>query len=88
MPFKTTAAHIVGDEKFGPQIARNLNTHELEHRKYYKEKISADFPLTITIGVQGHYKTFENSSDYFDWLQESKEAAYMWRGCVDDKHGN
>ena len=60
-----------------------MNTHQSEYRHIYEEKVSADFPLEITIGVQGKSKIFQNSVDYFDWLQESWEAAYMWRGCVD-----
>ena len=80
---RTTAAHTAGDEDEGPQIARNLNTHLSNYRYIYKEKISADFPLTIQIGVKGDTKTFKNSDDYFDWLQESNEAAYKWNGCVD-----
>ena len=47
------------------------------------EKISADFPLTITVGVKGETITFETSDQYFDWLQESREAAYKWSSCVD-----
>ena len=80
---RTTAAHVMGDQRDGPQIARDLNTHQAEYRSIYQEKVSADFPLTITIGVQGQEKTFLNSNDYFNWLQESHEAAFMWRGCVD-----
>ena len=80
---RTTAAHVVGDQREGPQLARDLNTHQAEYRTIYEEKVSADFPLSITIGVQGQEKTFENSNDYFNWLQESHEAAFMWRGCVD-----
>ena len=72
-----------GDEEEGPSLARYLNTHQSEYRDYYEQKVSADFPLTITVGVQGEKKEFENSREYFDWLQESNKAAYMWRGCVD-----
>ena len=74
---RTTSAHILGDEKDGPKLARDLNTHKALYRKIYEEKISADFPLKVTIGVQGQFRIFENSTEYFDWLMESKEAAYM-----------
>lgn len=80
---RATAAHIAGNEEEGPNLARDLNTHQSEYRDYYEQKVSADFPLTITVGVQGEKKEFENSREYFDWLQESNKAAYMWRGCVD-----
>ena len=80
---RTTPAHIAGDEKNGPELARDLNTHQPMYRSYYEQKISADFPLKVTIGVQGQFKVFENSANYFDWLLESREAAYMWRGCMD-----
>ena len=81
---RTTAAHIEGDEDKGIELARDLNTHQALNREWYKEKLSSkDFPMTVTIGVKGEIKTFKNSDDYFDWLQESKEAAFMWRGCID-----
>ena len=68
---RTTAAHITGDEEDGPQKARNLNKHLSNYTPWYKEKICGNFPLTIT------------SDQYFDWLQESREAAYKWSSCVD-----
>ena len=80
---RTTAANITGDEDNGPQLGRDLNTHLSNYREVYKEKISADFPLTITIGVKGETKQFNTSDEYFDWLQESKEAAFKWNTCVD-----
>ena len=61
----------------GIQLARDLNTHQAEYREVYEEKISADFPLNITIGIGGETKLFKNSKAYFDWLQESQEAAFM-----------
>ena len=79
----TTAVHIAGDENEAKQLARDLNTHLSNYRPIYAEKISADFPLTVTKGVQGEYKIFENSQDYFDWLQESEKAAFKWSSCVD-----
>ena len=33
--------------------------------------------------MKGETKLFNNCEEYFDWLAESKEAVYMWRGCVD-----
>ena len=39
--------------------------------------------MEVTIGVNGELKVFETSEEYFDWLKESKKAAYMWRNCVD-----
>ena len=80
---RTTAAHIYGDENEGPQLARDLNTHLSNNRDYNEEKISADFPLTVTVGINGEIAVFENSKDYFDWLQESRRAAYKWSSCVD-----
>ena len=80
---RTTAAHVYGDEEKGIELARDLNTHMALNRDYYVNKISADFPLEITIGISGENKWFENSHDYFDWLLESKQAAYRWRTCVD-----
>ena len=80
---RVTAAHISGDEEEGPQLARDLNTHQSEYRQYYKAKIVDEFPQTITLGTGETTKKFENSREYFDWLQESAEAAYMWRHCVD-----
>ena len=81
---RTTAAHIEGDEDKGIEMARNLNTHLALNRELYKEKLSSiDFPMEVTIGVKGQTKSFSNSDEYFDWLQEAKEAAYMWRGCID-----
>ena len=80
---RTTAAHVFGDPDEGPQLARDLNTHQAEYRPHYEEKISADFPFTATIRVNGETKLLQNSTEYFDWLQESQNAAYMWRGCVD-----
>ena len=81
--YRTAAAHTLGDEEEGPGLARDSNTHQSEYREYYEEKIAADFPLTITIGVKGEFKVFETPTEYFDWLQESNRAAFMWRGCVD-----
>ena len=63
---RTTPAHIAGDEKNGPELARDLNTHQPMYRSYHEQKISADFPLKITIGVQGQFKVLEKSADYFD----------------------
>ena len=80
---RTVAAHISGYEHEGLQYARNLNTHLATYRPYYKEKISADFPLLVTISVKGETKLFHTCDEYFDWLAESKEAVFMWRGCVD-----
>ena len=67
---RTTAMHVMGDENEGPQLARDLDTHLSANRGYYEDKLSADFPLTVTIGIRGETKIFEHSSDYFDWLQE------------------
>ena len=41
--------------------------------------------MTITIGVNGEKKHFQKGQeqDFFDWLAEAPEAAYMWRGCMD-----
>ena len=81
---RTTAAHTEGDEDKGIEWARNLNTHEALYRDYYNEKLSSnDFPMIVTVGVKGETKTFTNSEDYFDWLVQAKEAAFMWRGCID-----
>ena len=80
---RTAAAHIGGDENGGLQLARDLNTHLAEYRPIYEEKISADFPLLVTIGVKGVTKLFNTCQEYFDWLAESEEAIFMWRGCVD-----
>ena len=80
---RTAGAHLFGDENEGPQMARDLNTHLSYGRDYYEEKISADFPLTVTVGVNGEIARFENSNEYFDWLQESRRAAYKWSSCVD-----
>ena len=79
---RTAAAHIEGNEDNGPIMGRNLNTHLSEYRPYYKDKIG-DFPIEVTIGVNGESKVFEPFESYFDWLQESKKAAYMWRNGVD-----
>ena len=80
---RTTAAHVVGDANEGPKLARDLNTHLADYRGVYEEKIAADFPLTVTVGVKGETKIFENATEYFDWLQDSSKAAFMWRGCTD-----
>ena len=80
---RTTSAHIDGDQNNWPQYARDLNTHQALYRNYYIEKISADFPLTVTIIVKGEVKVFENPNDYFDWLLEATKATVIWRGCVD-----
>ena len=80
---RTAAAHTLGDENNGLGLSRDLNTHKSGYRNYYKDKISADFPLNITVGVKGEFKVFENADEYFDWLMESKRSTYMWRGCVD-----
>ena len=81
---RTTAAHLEGDEDKGIELARDLNTHQALNREVYKDKLSSsDFPMTVTIGVKGKTKTFTNADEYFDWLQEAKEASYMWRGCMD-----
>ena len=80
---RTAASHMEGDEEKGPIMARDLNTHLSEYRPFYQDKIGADFPMEVTIGVNGESKKFETSEAYFDWLQESKKAAYMWRNCVD-----
>ena len=81
----TTAVHIAGDEELTPHIARNLNTHLALNREYYLDKIKSDFPFTAIIGTSGNTKTFNKGEEdmFFDWLAESKEAIYMWRGCVD-----
>ena len=67
------------------ELARDLNTHLAMYRHIYLPKIEADFPLTITIGVNGQEKIFNKGQeqDFFDWLAEAPEAAFMWRGCVD-----
>ena len=80
---RTTAAHIYGDEEEWTQLARDLNTHQAEYRDIFTEKISADFPVTVQVGVKGETKVLQNSTEYFDWLQESRRAAFMRRGCVD-----
>ena len=54
----TTAVHIAGDEDFTPECASNLNKHLSKHRNYCLNKISADFPLTVKIGINGDTKTF------------------------------
>ena len=80
---RTTAAHTEGDEERGPSMGRDLNTHLSEYRLVYQDKIAAYFPMEVTIGVNGEREHFETSEAYFDWLQESKKAAYIWRNCVD-----
>ena len=80
---RTTAAHMYGDEEEWPQLARDLNTHQALYRGYWEDKISADFPCTITVGVNGETKELANSTEYFDWLQESRSAAYLLMSCID-----
>ena len=48
-------------------------------------KIEADFPMTVKIGTGGKTKTFQKGQEnkFFDWLAESRDSIYMWRGCVD-----
>ena len=65
---RTTAAHLYGDEEEWAQLARDLNTHQAEYRETYTEKISADFPVTVQVGVNGETKVLQNSTEYFDWL--------------------
>ena len=78
---RATAVHTKGDETKGPQLAIELNTHQSMYREYYGGKI--EFPRTITFGPEEKTKKFESSGEYFDWLQESTEAVYMWRDSVD-----
>ena len=80
---RTTAAHIFGDENEGVNMARNLNKHQSNNRKYYMDKIGADFPLTVKLGSGGNTRIFQDGEEFFNWLESSEEAAYMWRGCVD-----
>ena len=56
-----------------------------KHRNYYLDKISAEFPLTVKIGINGDTKTFRKGEEgsFFDWLTGSPDSFYMWRGCVD-----
>ena len=60
---RTVAVYTTGDEDEGPQLARDLNTHLSNYIDYYEDKLSADFPLTVTIGVKGDIRIFEHSSD-------------------------
>ena len=82
---RTTAAHTEGGEEGGPQLGRDLNTHQGMYRDEYIEKIRHLFPLEITIGVNGESKRFDigQEQDYFNWLVSSKKSAFMWRGCLD-----
>ena len=81
----TTAVHIAGDEDSTNEVANDLSMHMSMYRSTYLDKISADFPLTVKIGTRGATRTFEKGEEgsYFDWLIESTESVYMWRGCVD-----
>ena len=80
---RTTAAHMCGDKEEWLQLARDLNTHQALYRSYWEDKISADFSCTITVGVNGETKELANSTEYFDWLQESRSAAYLLMSCID-----
>ena len=79
----TTEAHIAGDVENTTQLSRDLNTHMAMYRAIYLETMI--FPLDITIGVNGETKYFEKGQEqeFFDWLLEAPEAAFMWRGCTD-----
>ena len=81
----TTAAHTAGDVENTVQLARDLNTHIAMYRPYYLPKIQADFHLNITIGVNGGNKILNKGQEqnFFDWLAEAPETAFMWRGCMD-----
>ena len=81
---RTTAAHIKGDQDDFVQLARDLNTHEAEYREKYVKLIEADFPMTVTIGVNGETKTFNKGqeNEFFDWLVDSKKGIFMWRNCI------
>ena len=72
-----------GDEDEGVNLARDLNKHLLNYKRYYVEKISADFPMTVKLGSGEKDKIFQNCEEFFSWLKGSDEATYMWRGCVD-----
>ena len=82
---RTTAAHTVGDQDHFEQLARDLNTHEADYRDEYMEKIKADFPMEVTIGIKGESKTFQKGeeNEFFDWLVVAKKGIYIWRNCID-----
>ena len=80
---RTTAAHNYGNENEGVNMAQMLNKHQSNYKDHYKEKISVDFPMTVKLGRGGETRTFEKSDDFFNWLEGSEEATYLWRGCLD-----
>ena len=47
------------------------------------DKIGRDFPVTVKLESRGYKTMFQNGDKFFNWLESSEEAAYMWSGGVD-----
>ena len=51
--------HLQGDIDQTIQISRDLNTFIGTYRGWFMDKIEANFPITLTIGVNGETKFFD-----------------------------
>ena len=74
------AAWIHQDPSLGPYLARNINVHFIKNWDYWKNVIT--FPFIREVG-NGKLVKCENEEELFNFLLNSGDSAYMWRGHED-----
>ena len=74
------AAWIFLDPTLGPYLARNINIHFVKNWNYWKDYFQ--FPFEREVG-NGRMIKCENENELFDFLLNSDEGAFMWRGHED-----
>ena len=74
------AAWIFQDQSLGPYIGRDLNTHFANNWDYWKNKF--EIPFIREVG-NGRQIICKNEKELLDFLLNSEEGAYLWRGHED-----
>ena len=77
---RCASAWIFQDPSLGPYLARNINMHFIKNWDYWKEIFV--FPFERDVG-NGKVVRCDNQEELFEFLINSEESAYMWRGHED-----
>ena len=78
---RTFASWIFQDPTLGPYLARNINQHFVNYWDgYWKNFFSLPF---VRLVGNGKEITRETEEDLLEFLTNSREGAYMWRGDED-----
>ena len=75
--FRAGAAHIFGDQEYGPKFAIQIYRHIHQYWETYYKKIFS-FPYKRQVGVSGQWVEFHEEKDLLEYLKSSPDVSHLW----------